>query len=88
MNKQSLKEKALALEKAFAEYSNLSSDIKRLSSFQPLITSIGDAKNEAIDEPREIQLTYWLFETDIQSYPEFEQALAVFSLELRGFNGA
>lgn len=86
MNKRSLKEKAIALEKAFIEYSKLSNDIKRLSAYQPLVIAIADAKSEAINEFRELQLSYWLFETDIQSYPVFEEALAVFSLELGGFN--
>ncbi|MBF4992205.1 hypothetical protein [Methylophilus sp. QUAN] len=86
MNKQSLKEKAIALEKAFIEYSKISNDIKRLSAYQPLVAAILDAKNGTINESRELQLSYWLFETDIQSYPVFEQALAEFSLELGGFN--
>lgn len=85
MNKQLLKKKAEALEKAFIEYSKLSNDIKRLSLYQPLIEAIADAKSETINEPRGMQLSYWTFETDIQSYPEFEQVLAEFRLELGGF---
>jgi ribosomal 50S subunit-associated protein YjgA (DUF615 family) len=86
MNKQLLKQKAEALEKAFIEYSLLSNDIKRLSLHQPLVTAIADAKNEMVNEPRRLQLTYWWFETDIQSYPEFADSLAEFCQELKGLN--
>lgn len=73
------------MEDVFTKYSLLSNDIKRLSAYQPLAIAIADAKNEIIHEPIELQLSYWIFETDIPSYPEFELVLAKFQLELGGF---
>ena len=86
MNKQSLKKKAEALEDAFAKYQFLSDDIKELSTYEPLVIAIAGAKNETINEPGQIQLGYWLFETYIQSYPDFVEALADFCLEFRGID--
>ena len=87
MNIDELKNRAIALEAALQANKDKSPDIFSLLSYAPVVSAISRAKDMQITQPEELPSAgYWVFETEIQSFPEVELAFSRFHLMLRGLD--
>lgn len=87
MDKGKLKALAIELDLVLKNSAHLSSDLKALSKYEPLLSAIARAKKELISNWEPLpSLRYWLFETDLQNYQSVELALAKFSNCLEGID--
>ena len=85
IDKQQLKQWAIALEQELEKHRNRSKDVAELCEYQALMESIKKAKSEAIGEPVDlVGLSYYFFETGLRSFKELTRALSCFSLLLEG----
>ena len=85
MDQVKLKKYALLLESEIEKYKDESKDVLALSEYEPIVKAIKDAKNMAIEQPHEIQLRFFYFESSIQNFRALSDYLAIFSLLLKGW---
>lgn len=87
MNRAELKSRAIALEQALEGSTSQSRDVAAFAQYEPLVSAIKRAKAGEIHVPEELPgMRYWMFETDIPSFPELELAFSHFSVMLRGWD--
>ena len=86
MNKEELKQRAIALEQELNAMSSQSLDIAAFAEYEPLVSAIRRAKAGDIAEPEEIPgMRYWMYETDIPTFHSVELAFSRFSILLSGW---
>lgn len=86
LDKQQLKQWAIALEQELEKHRGQSKDVAELCEYQTLMESIQKAKAEAIGEPVDLRaLSYYFFETRLRNFKELTHALNCFSLLLEGY---
>ena len=83
MDKEKLKQCAIALEQELKLHQDASKDVAALYRYEPLLQAIENAKKEEIDTPIDLPLSYWYFETNIQAFEALADALSRFSLVLK-----
>lgn len=86
MNKEELKQCAIALEQELNAMSSQSLDIAAFEEYEPLVSAIRRAKAGDIAESEEIPaMRYWMYETDIPAINSVELAFSRFSILLSGW---
>ncbi|CAB3779458.1 hypothetical protein [Pararobbsia alpina] len=61
-----------------------SKDVDWLAQYRTLLEALEDARTGRIDQPRELGLNRWLFESNIQEFDMLTERLAQFEILLRG----
>jgi len=81
-----LKQHAELLENAIRANLGKSKDIDWLAMYPPLVKALEDAKAKRIDSPRELGLSRWELESNIQDTREVSHRLAQFEILLEGWS--
>lgn len=63
-----------------------SQDVDWLAQYAPLVKALEDAKGGWIDEPRDLGLSRWELESNIQDFRGVSHRLAQFELLLEGWD--
>jgi len=73
------------LENEIQENLGKSKDVDWLAQYPPLLTALQDAKLGRVDKPRDIGLSHWELESNIQDFRGVSHRLAQFELLLEGW---
>jgi hypothetical protein len=80
-----LKKYAELLEDEIKKNLGKSKDVDWLAQYPTLLEALADAKANRIDQPRNLGLNRWVFESDIQTFTALSVRLAQFENLLRGW---
>ena len=86
MDTMKLKLYAELLENEIRANIGKSKDVDWLAQYPPLLTALKDAKLGRIDKPRDIGLSRWELESNIQDFRGVSHRLAQFELLLEGWS--
>jgi hypothetical protein len=87
MDRENLKNLAIALEKEMKNCAENSLEVARLSEYQPLARAIERAKKMEIEKPEGLPgISWWLSETNIRSFRSLELAINNFCWFLEGLD--
>jgi len=84
ISSEELKIKADRLESAINLHRGRSADVEFLATYPALTAAIHEAKLGKIPRPQDLGLSRWIFESRIQDFDDIAEALAEFSLIMRG----
>jgi hypothetical protein len=87
MDATKLKQYAELLEAEIHENLDKSKDVRVLAEYQPLTKALADTRDGLISEPRRLGdwlMSYWLFESNIQSFDKLTERLVEFDSLLQG----
>ena len=84
ISNEAMKIKASRLESAINLHRGESVDVEFLATYPALTAAIRDAKMGRNPKSRDLGLSRWIFESRIQDFEDIAEALAEFSLLLRG----
>lgn len=80
-----LKKYAELLEAEIQKNLSKSKDVDWLAQYPTLLEALVDVKANCIDQPRDLGLTRWVLESDIQTFAALSARLAQFENLLRGW---
>ena len=86
MDEIKLKKYAELLEVEIKKNLGNSSDVDWLDQYPTLVEAISDAKAGRVNQPRDLGLTRWIFESYIQSFDILTERLMQFETLLRGLD--
>jgi hypothetical protein len=85
MDKAKLKLHAGLLEEAIRLHAGKHNDVDFLSTYQPLIDALADAKDGKVETPRKMGLARWEMDSNIRDVSDVAHRLAQFELLLEGW---